>query len=50
MSYAVAVGEMFDGVNFYGPFDEFEDASDWAERETGLAYSWWVVRLESPND
>ena len=45
--YAVAHGEMFDAINFFGPFDEFEDACDWADRFCGL--NWWVVGLENPN-
>jgi len=46
--YAVAVGEMFDAVNFFGPFDEFEDAAAWAYSRSG--YSWWVVELISPEE
>jgi hypothetical protein len=45
--YAVAVGEMFDAINFFGPFDEFEDAADWAD--ANAQYNWWVVTLEVPN-
>ena len=37
--FAVAVGEMFDGINFYGPFEEFEDAAVWADRNAEA--SWW---------
>lgn len=46
--HAVAVGEMFDAVNFYGPFENFEIACDWAEKAIGSSSSWWVVRLENP--
>jgi hypothetical protein len=46
--YAVGVGEMFDAINFHGPFKEFEDAADWAEKEVGMRSSWWVVQLEVP--
>ena len=42
--YAVAVGEMFDGINFFGPFDEFEDAEAWAVKNS--TYNWWIVELE----
>ena len=41
--YAVAVGEMFDAINFFGPFDDFDDAADWADRNA--QYNWWVVAL-----
>ena len=46
--YAVAVGEMFDGINFYGPFEEYDDAEKWAAVESG--YSWWVVELLAPEE
>ena len=45
MMYAVAVGEMFDGINFFGPFEEFEDAMLWGDRETD---NYWVVELTEP--
>lgn len=45
--YAVAVGEMFDGINFVGPFDEFEDAEKWAIINSPS--NWWIVELENPN-
>jgi hypothetical protein len=44
--YAVAVGEMFDRMNFHGPFADFEDAEMWAEQQTETA-STWIVRLEN---
>ena len=44
--YIVAVGEMFDGINFFGPFDTFDDAADWADRNASTG--WWVLSLESP--
>lgn len=47
--YAVALGEMFDGITFHGPFDEFEDAEAWADRQ-GHSTNWWVVQLEDPNN
>jgi hypothetical protein len=45
--YAVAVGEMFDAISFYGPFDTFEDAEYWAGNNASL--NWWIVGLENPN-
>ena len=44
--YAVAIGEMFDAINFHGPFDDFEDAELWADRNSSA--NWWVIRLETP--
>lgn len=46
--YAVAVGEIFDVLDFYGPFDEFEDAEKWAGTE--CSYSWWIVKLLSTTE
>ena len=46
MKYVVAVGEMFDSVDFYGPFDEFEDAELWASE--GADLNWWILGLEQP--
>ena len=46
--YAVAVGEMFDGITFYGPFDEFEDAQKWASDNSSL--TWWIVELLTPQE
>jgi hypothetical protein len=41
--YAVALGEMFDGVVFHGPFEDFEDAANFGD-ESGQ--NWWVVELK----
>jgi len=43
--YAVACGEMFDGITFYGPFDDFESAEAYAHKHADVA--WWVIRLEN---
>ena len=48
--YAVAVGEPFDAINFYGPFEDFEDGVNWADYEIGMGNSWWVIKLEKPLD
>ena len=44
--YAVAMGEMFDAINFHGPFDDFDDAELWADSNSSA--NWWIVRLEKP--
>lgn len=51
-NYMVAVGDPFDGIEFFGPFDNFEDAEWWADNNDKMAThlkNWWIVRLESPN-
>jgi hypothetical protein len=44
--YAVAIGGPFDGMYFWGPFQEFEEARYWADRNVSL--TWWVVNLLDP--
>lgn len=43
--YAVACGEMFDAINFFGPFEDWDTACEWAEHNA--EYNYWVVKLES---
>ena len=45
--YAVAKGEMFDRINFFGPFDDFDTAMEWAENFWDSTT--WIVALENPN-
>ena len=43
--YIVSVGNAFDGLSFIGPFDDGEEANEYADRYlTGL--EWFVIRLE----
>ena len=44
--FAVAIGEMFDAVSFYGPFDDFDAAADYGDRIHG---NWWVIQLNPPD-
>lgn len=44
-NYIVAVGDPFDAMNFYGPFDSFEDAEEWAD---SCGRFNWIIGLESP--
>ena len=46
MKYVVAIGEMFDSIDFYGPFDEFEDGELWAHDNADL--NWWIIGLMQP--
>jgi len=46
--WIVALGSMFDAVNFFGPFDSSDAATDWADRNAQTG--WWVLKLESPNE
>jgi hypothetical protein len=42
---AVAVGDAFDGLSFYGPFEDAEAAGEWAELAARNA-TWNVVVLQ----
>ena len=44
--YAVAVGDAFDGINLYGPFEDGEEATIWAGDT--IKESWNVVELQEP--
>lgn len=44
---AVAVGDPFDGLSFYGPFDDHDAAVEWADN---LDNTWWIVPLNPPDD
>ena len=44
--YAVAIGETFGAISFWGPFVEQEEAFLWAESNASL--SWWVLNLLDP--
>jgi len=46
--YAVAIGEPFDGISFWGPFEDFDEAEHWAAFNASL--SWWIVDLLNPKE
>jgi hypothetical protein len=43
MKHLVAKGNPFDGVTLYGPFDEGDDALEWAEFNDTEG-DWWIVK------
>jgi len=45
--YAIASGEMFGYIDFFGPFEKLEDAMTWAEGITHLPT--WIVKLNAPD-
>lgn len=45
---AVAIGDPFNGVELYGPFEDPEEAIKYAELTTPKGQGWWVVSLEPP--
>ena len=42
----VVVGNMSDGFTFHGPFDNFDEAAEWAMDETES----WVATLYPPEE
>ena len=47
--WAVAVGNPFDGMRFFGPFPGYELAQSWAERHI-KDEEWWLVGLTPAYD
>lgn len=45
--YVAAIGNAFDGINLYGPFDTVEDAAAFAEINTPDYSDWNIVPLET---
>lgn len=43
----VAIGNPFDGIVMYGPFDTTDDANEWADHEVSND-TWWVMSLMDP--
>lgn len=43
--YAVIYGNIIDGYGHYGPFWDFNDAQEWAERNTADENTWNIVVL-----
>lgn len=44
ISYVLAIGDPFDGIDLYGPFDDPEDADTWAQ-DHGDGQAWTIVKL-----
>ena len=50
--YVVVTGNLSEGFRVFGPFKDFESASEWEEdNPLGLAWSQaWIMTLEQPKD
>jgi hypothetical protein len=44
----VCVGNPFNGIDLYGPFEHWDDANEWAEREHRNS-EWWTYCLRQPD-
>lgn len=47
--YVVYIGDAFNGATLYGPFDDAEEATQWAEANEQDS-DWHVVKLINPNN
>ena len=48
--YIIIDGNPVDGYQFYGPFDDGEKASYWANLELDRDPEWFVAKLNSPDE
>lgn len=44
--YVVVMGNPFDGLEIRGPFENVDDANDWADQNL-RDETWWVVEVKS---
>ncbi len=44
--FVILAGNPVDGMTVYGPFDDAEDANDYAENN--FDGDWWVTKVEKP--
>ena len=47
IEYIVVFGSPFDGLDCYGPFEDIEPATKWAEENDNGEY-WEIVKLYEP--
>lgn len=45
----VGASNPFDGITLYGPFEDFDEANDWAEHNI-TDMDWWSVKVEPVKD
>lgn len=44
--YIIATGNVGDGHAFHGPFEDMDQAQEWADRH--VTHEWWAVDLYEP--
>lgn len=47
--YMVAIGNPFDGITFYGPFQYMDEANDWVT-DISPGEDWWLVEIRHPKE
>ena len=45
--FIAVLGNLNDGYAFYGPFDSFDEASDFVDPQDKMS---WIVELEEPHE
>ena len=48
-AYVVITGNPVDGLFFYGPFDSYDEATAYAERNHD-GDDWWATKLQQPEE
>lgn len=43
--FVIVIGNPIDGISLYGPFDDIEEAHEWAENNSD---EWWCAMLYEP--
>jgi len=46
--YTIAYGNAFDGLTFYGVFDDFDEAEEYAA--THGEFGFWIVEIQDANN
>jgi hypothetical protein len=44
----LAVGNLVDGYEFYGPFNDYEQATEFAEQNFRSSLGWYIIEIKSP--
>jgi hypothetical protein len=45
--FIVSVGNLWDGFAVYGPFDNHENAYDWAQ--SNIKENWHIIEVKTPH-
>lgn len=45
--FVIVIGNPIDGISIHGPFEDMEDAHEWAENNSD---EWWCAWLREPRE
>jgi len=49
-SYVILIGNPVDGLEFIGPFDDGNEATEYAEVKVHRNKEWWLAEMEAPEE